>query len=301
MLFRGRGSARGGELTGLFGARGLALASALGAGPESVYLGDRAREGRLRTMDLSGTRVVAFATHGLVAGELDALAEPALVLTPPAAASAADDGLLTASEVALLDLDAEWVILSACNTASGDGRPGADALSGLAKAFFYAGTRALLVSHWPVWSEAAVPLTTRMLREASVHPERGRAQALRQSMLALMADATRPYHAHPKFWGPFVVVGEGSAPGKSQSALARPVVRGEASAASASLAVPPKGPARVRLVQALLAERGYDPGPADGVMGRRTRAAIGAFEAAHGLTVTGRISPGLLAGLAGEP
>ena len=101
-------------------------------------------------------------TRGLVAGELKGLPEPALVLTPPAEGTAADDGLLTASEIARLDLNAEWVVLSACNTAAG-GEPGAEGLSGLAKAFFYAGSRALLVSHWPVASASTVKLITGML------------------------------------------------------------------------------------------------------------------------------------------
>jgi CHAT domain-containing protein len=82
------------------------------------------------------------------------------VLTPPDEGSEADDGLLTASEIATLDLNADWVILSACNTAAADGTPGAEGLSGMAKAFFYAGARALLVSHWSVNSEAAVAITT---------------------------------------------------------------------------------------------------------------------------------------------
>ena len=78
--------------------------------------------------------------------------------TPPASATTEDDGLLTASEVTTLALDADWVILSACNTASSDG--GGEALSGLARAFFYAGARALLVSHWAVASDAATRITT---------------------------------------------------------------------------------------------------------------------------------------------
>ncbi len=134
------------------------------------------------------------------------------MLTPPEEGTAEDDGLLTASEVALLKLDAEWVILSACDTASPDGTPGAAALFGLAKAFFYAGTRALLVSHWPVVSDAASRLTTRMLAEAGDDPSIGRAEALRRSMLALMADPDKPYFAHPMLWAPFVVVGEGGRP-----------------------------------------------------------------------------------------
>jgi CHAT domain-containing protein len=116
--------------------------------------------------------------------------EAGLVLTPPAKGSAQDDGLLTASEVAGLDLDADWVILSACNTASGD-RAGAEALSGLARAFFYAGARSLLVSHWPVNSWAAVLLTTRAMREIERDPAIGKAEAMRRSMLALLADDCR--------------------------------------------------------------------------------------------------------------
>ena len=100
----------------------------------------------MKTLPLNNYRVIQFATHGLVAGDLSGLAEPALVLTPPRVPTEADDGLLTASEIAALRLNADWVVLSACNTAAGTGQ-GAEALSGLARAFFYAGARALLVSH----------------------------------------------------------------------------------------------------------------------------------------------------------
>ncbi len=135
--------------------------------------------------------------------------EPALVLTPPRVGSTEDDGLLTASEVAKLRLNADLVILSACNTAAADGRPGAEGLSGLAKAFFYAGSRALLVSHWPVFSDATVKLTTGMLERMKAEPEGGLAEALRHSILSLMEDSEKPHYAHPMFWAPFVVVGEG--------------------------------------------------------------------------------------------
>jgi len=111
--------------------------------------------------------------------------------------------------LAKLKLDAEWVILSACNTAAADGTPGAEGLSGLAKAFFYAGSRALLVSHWPLVSDAAVKLTTGAFAELAKPAGIGRAEAMRRSMLTLMADEERPYYAHPMFWAPFIVVGEG--------------------------------------------------------------------------------------------
>ena len=89
-----------------------------------------------------------------------------------------------------------------------DGTPGAEGLSGLAKAFFYAGSRALLVSHWPVVSDAAVAITTRMLKEAA-KPGIGRSEAHRLAMMALIEDTDHPHFAHPMFWAPFVVVGEG--------------------------------------------------------------------------------------------
>ena len=186
-----------------------AMAKSLGARKSSLFLRERATETTIKSTNLSDIRVLAFATHGLVAGDLGDLAEPALVLTPPKKGTRMDDGLLTASEVATLKLNSDLVILSACNTAASDGTPNADALSGLAKAFFYAGSRSLLVSHWPVLSDAAVKLTTRMLKEIANDNKVGRAEALRRSMVALMEDEKYPEFAHPAYWAPFVVVGEG--------------------------------------------------------------------------------------------
>lgn len=177
----------------------------------ALFLRQQATERRVRQMNLAQYRVLAFATHGLMSGEFPGVVEPALVLTPPARASEIDDGVLTASEIAQLSLDAEWTILSACNTAAADGTPGAEGLSGLARAFFYAGTRALLVSHWPVESSAAARLTTAAIQQMAASPGLGRAEALRQSMLAMIADKADP-RPHPLFWAPFVVVGEGGAP-----------------------------------------------------------------------------------------
>jgi CHAT domain-containing protein/Tfp pilus assembly protein PilF len=185
------------------------LAHNLGAGDDSILLRERATEATVKAGALSGARVVAFATHAGVAGELPGLAEPALVLTPPAAATAEDDGLLTASEAARLKLDADLVLLSACNTAAPDGTPGAPGLSGLAKSFIYAGTRSLLVSHWSVLSDAAQRLTTGMFAELARDPGIGRAEALRRAEMALLNNPRDPLLAHPAAWAPFVVVGEG--------------------------------------------------------------------------------------------
>jgi CHAT domain-containing protein len=158
---------------------------------------------------LAKYRIVAFATHGLLAGEFRGLAEPSLVLTPPLKASAQDDGLLTASEIATLNLNADWVLLAACNTAAPAQRYGAEGLSGLAKAFLYAGSRALLVSHWWVASHATVLLTTGAIGALAKDPAIGRAEALRQAMLPLMNGEAGEMYAHPVFWAPFINVGEG--------------------------------------------------------------------------------------------
>ena len=188
------------------------MAAILKVGEEALHLGAEATETAVKSMDLARYEGMAFATHGLLAGELLDNREPALVLTPPDTPTTLDDGLLTASEIAQLELNADWVILSACNTAGPDGSPDGEGLSGLAKAFFYAGSRSLLVSHWPVWSDATAALTTRMLAAYVAEPSLGRAEALRRAMLALMQDESQFYYAHPMSWAPFVVVGEGGAP-----------------------------------------------------------------------------------------
>lgn len=188
-----------------------AVGRSLGAPESAVLLGGNATEAAVKTMSrkklLETYRVVHFATHGLVSGDLDGLAEPALVLTPPTEADREDDGLLTASEVTQLELDADWVVLSACNTAAGENGD-AGALSGLARAFFYAGARALLVSHWPVSSQAAVELTTGAFSHLKANPDIGKAEALRRAMLGLI-DSGIAHKTLPAFWAPFVVVGEG--------------------------------------------------------------------------------------------
>lgn len=186
----------------------LSIARILDAPPGSLRLGAEATEAAVKAGALGRAQVVAFATHGLLSGEIAGLDEPALVLTPPQVATREDDGLLTASEIAGLSLDADWVILSACNTAGG-AEPGAEGLSGLARAFLFAGARSILVSHWPVRDDAAARLTTDALGAMADGSARTRAEALRLAMLKLMQDPRDPTLAHPSAWAPFVLVGEG--------------------------------------------------------------------------------------------
>ncbi len=167
-----------------------------------LLLGDAATRSAVAALPLRRFGVIAIATHGLLSDALPGLTEPALVLTPGRDGSG-DDGLLRASDIANWRLDADWVILSACDTASGSDPQNAS-YSGLTSAFVEAGARSLLVSHWPVRDDAAQHITVATLRES----RRGvdRATALRHAMLALMADRTVPGAANPAVWAPFVLV-----------------------------------------------------------------------------------------------
>jgi CHAT domain-containing protein/Tfp pilus assembly protein PilF len=187
-----------------------AVAKDLAVSASDIHLGADASETTVKRAPLSDYRIVYFATHGLVAGDVKGVAEPSLALSIPKQPTALDDGLLTASEVAQLKLNADWVVLSACNTIAGD-KPGAEALSGLARSFFYAGARALLVTHWAVDSEAATRLTTSTFDLLKAEPGIGRAEALRRAMLTHLNDPSAPKNAYPAFWGPFALIGEGAA------------------------------------------------------------------------------------------
>src|SRR6267378_3668328 len=192
-------------------------AAALQTDPSKVLnLGKDANENAVKTIDLSGFKIVAFATHGLVPGELDGLTQPALALSAPSLSGSEGDGLLTMEEILSLKLDADWVVLSACNTGAGAGA-GAEAASGLGRAFFYAGTRALLVTNWSVHSQSAKDLVTDLFKRQADDPKLTRGEALRQAMMALAdgkgyTDAsgkTEFAYAHPLFWAPYTIIGDG--------------------------------------------------------------------------------------------
>ena len=179
------------------------VARYFGTSAATVLLGDNASESRLKAMDLKSYSTILFSTHGLVSGDLEGLAEPALVLAKPLS-GATEDGLLTASEIAQLRIDADLIILSACNTAAGDGDE-APAYSGLAQAFRYAGARSLLLSHWPVRDDAARFISI----ETIARTRRGipKDVALQRATLALMSSRSLPDASSPYIWAPFVLLG----------------------------------------------------------------------------------------------
>lgn len=190
----------------------IAIAKTLGADvAKDLILGGAATRESVLAQNKSGNlgkqRVVVFATHGLMAGDLPNLTQPALAM-----AGTKDDTtnvlapLLTLEDVLTLKLNADWVVLSACNTAAADGKA-EEALSGLARGFFYAGSRSLLVTHWAVDSESAVTLTTETFKNYQSKPQEAKAESLRQAMLVVM---NNPATAHPTYWAPYALVGDGS-------------------------------------------------------------------------------------------
>lgn len=188
----------------------LRASAAAFPGPSQVLLHDQATETALRALSASGRlaefSAITFATHGLIAGEVGRF-DAGLVLTPPAGGGVDDDGLLTSSEVADLRLNADVVILSACNTAAGTADSD-EGLSGLASAFFYAGARSVMVSHWPVYSDAATRLSSATLARMANGDALDVADALRLSMLDVLNDPNAgPRELHPAYWAAFFVAG----------------------------------------------------------------------------------------------
>lgn len=198
------------------------IAEALGSSPPDLLTGKDASEEKLLALSETGAlaryRMLMFATHGLLPGEIDGLYEAALALTPSAEEARSlvvpsamglmvnADGLLTTSEIPQLKLKASIVVLSACNTGA-DSPIDLEAYSGLAAAFLEAGARSVMVSHWPVNSDAAVAITTRTIAHwTSRKPGRDFARAFRQALLEVIQ--TSPETAKPAYWAPFSLFGE---------------------------------------------------------------------------------------------
>jgi CHAT domain-containing protein len=186
----------------------IAIAKALGANPGTdLLLGDQATRKAVLSADLASRRVVAFATHGLLPGEIPGLSKPALAM-----AGVSDPGespLLTLDDVLTLKLNSDWVVLSACNTAGGE-RDG-EALSGLVRGFFFAGTRAVLATHWAVDSEASKQLVSALFMHYAQNRGAQRSASLRQAQSDMIDGKFGAAYSHPFFWAPYAFFGD---PGK---------------------------------------------------------------------------------------
>ena len=184
----------------------------LGASASDELVGQAFTAEAVLKAKLKDYRILQFSTHALLPAELRCQSEPAIVTSTPANAIDASGALLTASEVVGMDLDADLVVLSACNSGGPGGTTAGESLSGLARAFFYAGARSLEVTHWSVNDQVAAFLVADTLRRMHDNPNLGVAGALRDAQLAMLADAGKGLPAviaHPFFWAPFAVIGEG--------------------------------------------------------------------------------------------
>lgn len=183
----------------------LAIAKALGADPaKDARFGAQATRAAAMTTNLSDRRVIAFATHGLRPGDLPGLSRPALAM---AADAPGESPLLVLDDVLTIKLNADWIVLSACNTASGDGRA-QEAFSGLARAFFFAGARSALATHWAVESLSAQQLVTRTFAHQAANRDSTRAESLRHAQLEFIEGQAGAAFAHPFFWAPYALYGD---------------------------------------------------------------------------------------------
>ena len=168
-----------------------------------LYLREEFNEKLIKSIDFKKFKVVSFASHALVVGEIEGLAEPAIVLSVPREATKEDDGLLTASEIVKLNLNTDLVILSACNTASSSGKTNSEALSGLANSFFYSGAKSLLVTHWSIISDTSVQLVTDTF-DFLEETNGDLSLALTKAKIKMLKNyETR----HPIYWAPYTLVG----------------------------------------------------------------------------------------------
>ncbi len=184
---------------------------------------------RVLQQDLRDYRVLHFATHALLPSDLRCENEPAIVTSDPPGAANANGALLTSSDVTSMQLDADVVILSACNSGGPNGTTSGESLSGLARAFFYAGARALMVTHWSVNDQAAALLVAGTMQRLRAGDPLGVAGALRGAQLSMLADAGHSLPvaiAHPFYWAPFALVGEGRGRTVSAEAAGNSVLSG---------------------------------------------------------------------------
>lgn len=183
----------------------ISIAKSLNADPvTSTFFGSAASRAQVMKTSLQDYRIIAFATHGLRAGDLPNLSQPALAMATTDNPS--ESPLLALDDVLKLKLGADWVVLSACNTAAPDGSSG-EAISGLGRGFFFAGARAMLVTHWAVESLSAQALVATTFQHYAKRTA-SRAESLRLAQLELLAGKAGVQYRHPFFWSPYALIGD---------------------------------------------------------------------------------------------
>jgi CHAT domain-containing protein len=182
-----------------------AIAVALNAPEKSVVHGIEASRSRVLKQDLSDVRVVAFATHGLLPGEVPGLSKAGLALSYEG--QGLMDSVLTIDDIIGMRLNADWVVLSACNTGFATGAAG-DTMSALARGFFASGARSLLVTQWAVESESAKELTVGLFKAYAAQPGLTKAEAVALVQREMLAGKYGDQYSHPYFWAAYFLAGD---------------------------------------------------------------------------------------------
>jgi CHAT domain-containing protein len=182
----------------------------LGVGPGNEVLGDQFTKTRVMSPDVSERRIVLLASHALLPEDLKCQPGPSIVVSVPEKAPNAYGAFLAPGDIEKLKLDADLVVLSACNTAGPSAKTG-EALSGLTRAFFRAGAHGVMATYWPIVSGAAVPLMVNTFPTAGKGSDT--AQALRQAQLQMIDNAgtgKNPIElSYPNYWAAFALIGDG--------------------------------------------------------------------------------------------
>jgi CHAT domain-containing protein len=180
-----------------------------GADAGDQLLGANFTSKKVLSSNLQDYRIVHFATHAILPGELRCQSEPAVLTSTPPDAPDATGAMLTASEIELMHLDAELVILAACNTGGENGGGAGESLSGLARSFFFAGARSLLVTHWDANDASTTYLTALFLQKFQANPDAGPAAALAAAQRQMLDEAVGDdaIQAHPYYWAVEALIG----------------------------------------------------------------------------------------------
>jgi CHAT domain-containing protein len=178
---------------------------------EHINLGNRASVTRLRELDLAKYRILHFATHAVAGDDLSFLTQPALILSQ-LGSQEGNSGILQFVDILQLKLNAEMVVLSACDTGLGRFREG-EGIVGLTRAFLYAGASSTVSSLWEVEDQSTGLLMEEFYRR--LRKGESKAEALReakleliQSKVELKALGMRESLAAPFYWAPFILVGD---------------------------------------------------------------------------------------------
>lgn len=182
-----------------------AIATTLGASEQSVVHGTQATRTQVMQQDLSDTRVLEFATHGLLPGEVPGMLKAGLAMAYEG--RGLGDSVLTIDDIVGLRLNADWVVLSACNTGFASGAAG-DSMSALSRGFFAAGGRTVLATQWSVESQSAKQLTVGLFKALAADPAVSKAEALASTERAMIAGTYGALYRHPYYWAPYFIAGD---------------------------------------------------------------------------------------------